>query len=646
MTIRIAPGICLVAALALGAGLIAPSAAHADETTTAFAQARFLSGSLLGTDLDAVVALDAATARNDGSTPLVEERHPLAVTALGSISAAPGAIRVEGVDGVTVGVIGQVASARADGTSSAAVGALGPDGAVAIGGGAGATAVVDLAQLLGGAVGAEIAQLRLEAVGIAAQAEAAIGEVAGESTIADLRLAVVVPAVTGLADRTSTALAPIESAIADLAGPSGAVAAALDRALQRAGATGILGTGASVDVGIDVDLGRIVDGLRTGVLHDRALSVDLATGEILVDLDGLTATPGLNGLAPGAEVLSPAVVDAIVTGVDRLLDRAVDDVLASVGAALRDARVSIAVDLSVVDQVQTGEVVTEIPRTVTSIVDRVTGATLGILDPATGAVTSLVPQLSGDDLGRLLSAGGSGGLLPSLLGVVGGVAAGGVATSVTTTVDRVVEPVFAAIETAVQVRIDGTLAQLGTGTAANASARAVVLGLPVALDLGLVLDDLEALIDSSGVDADAVDGLTPGILTPSERAVDGDDGSIASLLGDLVSVRAHIDDTAGGTYTRTALRVAVLDGSLATIDLAAASVGSTADGGGGTDGGTGGDDGDTTNPAGWAGLAFTGGAFPILAILVTIGLIVTGAVLTARRRLGHGAAEVGVAPER
>ena len=90
-----------------GALIIAPAAAQAaDPGPGTYAEGRFIAGTLAGSDLDRVLALDPATAVNDGSRPVAEERNPFSATALDAVTVDPGTVEVEGADGAEAGVIG------------------------------------------------------------------------------------------------------------------------------------------------------------------------------------------------------------------------------------------------------------------------------------------------------------------------------------------------------------------------------------------------------------------------------------------------------------------------------------------------------------------------------------------------------------
>lgn len=586
-----------IGVLGLAAVLItAPAVAQAaDGDTGSFAEGRFLAGTVLSSDLDGIVALEPATAANDGSSPVAEERNPFSATAIEAITVDPGTVEVTDADGVDAGAIGQYAIARPDGTSYASSGLIGANGAIGVSPATGAVAVVDLAALLGDSLPAGLSGLRLEAAGIAAEAEASLGAQRGDYTLADARLVLEIPALASTDDEAAAAAAPLQRSLLDLGGTSGPLAGVIDDLLASVGLGGL----AAVDVSVDADLDGVLDTIGDTVLRDDALTVDLGTGTVTVDLAALPDGPGLNGLEPGTELLGDGVIDDIVEGVDRLLGGYLDELELRLLDAVRDAQVVVRAHASMLDDVPTGETVRTITTPVTQVVDVLTGETLGVLDPGTGRVTSLVPWISGDVLAELLIGTGTSSPLGGLLGGLPTVT-----TRVVAEVSTITEPAFSTLETSADVLISGTLAGLRGGTVAEAQASASVLGAPVALDASVIVDGL----------ADAIGSALPGEdgeLIPDRNATDG--GSEIAALADLVSLRTNVQSVADdGSFTQTALRVEVLGGDVATIDLANATVGPNA-----IPGGTGGgEDPDPTFAAGGE-LAFTGFALWLILLVGT-----------------------------
>ena len=124
-------------------------------------------------------------------------------------------------------------------------------------------------------------------------------------------------------------------------------------------------------------------------------------------------------------------------------------------------------------------------------------------------------------------------------------------------------------------------------------------------------------------------------LGPSGAAGGGNDATgeastpLAEVadLADLVALRANVQSIgADGAFTQTALRVEVLGGDLATIDLANATVGPNA-----VPGGTGGGEEPDPTFAAEGELAFTGFTFGLIA-LIGAAFIALGAYALWRSR--------------
>jgi hypothetical protein len=631
----------------------APAVAQVDdEDAGSYAEGRFLSGTMLDADLATTVDVDAATAVNDGSVRVAEEVNPFSVTALDSATVDPGTVEVTSRDGADVGVIGQYAIARDDGTSYASSGLVGPNGAIGVSPAPGNTAVVDLGALLGDALPSALDGLRLEAAGIAAEAEASLGDVRGDYTLADARLAIDIPVLATADDRAVAAMLPIEASLRDLGAPGGELAGVVDRLLATLGLGGL----ADIGVSVDVDLDGIVDAITDVVLTDQAISIDLGSGTVTVDLAARPDGTGLNDQAVGTELLTDGVVSDIVDGVERLLDGYLGDIDVLLANALRDTAVHVGAHASLLEGVQTGEAARETITPVTQILNAVTGEVLGILG-ADGAVTSLVPGISADLLADLLVGGDPGDLGGLLGGAFGGSGSNlpDVTTQVVTQVSTSLEPTFSTVETSADVVVDATLGELLRGAPIVADVDALVLGAPVALDASIVVDGLADAVSDAlpGGIGGVVDDVADAMLDPIVADVTGDgqdlDGGIGGIAG-LVSLRTNVQSTGSdGAFTQTALRVEVLDGSLATVNLANATVGPNAAGpgttgpvtpgtttpggpGGGTGGGTGG--GATGGPFGAEGdLAFTGLVLDMIAILGAL-LLGLGALAIWRSRRG------------
>jgi len=168
---RLAAGLTSVA-LATGFALAGASTAHAADAPVATADAQFLSGTLLGTDLGNVVSLEGAHAEAHANDSGQTVKDPLEAKALNSVQVGNGSSTQTSVGGVVqLGAVGQYATAAKTGTSAAETGGVQKDGGVGIGQDQsvpGGDATVDLSKLLGSGFASNIAALKV-----------AIGAVAG-----------------------------------------------------------------------------------------------------------------------------------------------------------------------------------------------------------------------------------------------------------------------------------------------------------------------------------------------------------------------------------------------------------------------------------------------------------------------------------
>jgi len=412
-----------------------------------YGEGRFLSGTLLTGDLAEIAELESARAWNPGDAASAEESNPFTVTALDAITLDPGTVELTTLDGVDVGALGQYAKAGSDGTAIAAAGAVGPNGAIGVSPAEGRSAIVDLGAMLGSELAAGIAGLRLEAAGIAAYASAELGEASGEYALADAKLRLSVPALAELDESIGAQLSRVDGLLAGIGGADGQIAQAVSARLQEIDlALALLDGAATVDVAVEADLEGVLRAVGRTVLEDQALTIDLRTGEIVVDLAALPDGPGLNDLPPGTELLSASVVGSIVDGVERLLAGYLDDLEAAIHRAIDAIDIHVAINVEVLKEVQTGERTVDKLVPVTRVLDSGTGEVLGLVDPVTGVVESVVDGITSGTLEGLLDGTLDGlvpdvvdGLVDSVDGVVDGV--DGVVDGLVDEVDGLVDDV-------------------------------------------------------------------------------------------------------------------------------------------------------------------------------------------------------------
>ena len=481
-------------AIAVGTGsVLAPSAMAATGDQSA-ATGQFLSGSLFDLPLGTVVDLAGVEAHSDG-TSTEAHRDPLDLTALGLVNIT----LLSGVqiplDIADVGVISEYAEAVADGSSLGASGLVSNSGAIGVGPNSG-DVPGDLTLSLGGVVGGlgldsalldELANLDLRVGAVSGLAQqAAPAAATGSYEIADLGLTFQSPTLAGLTGAINAEVSDIQTLVDGL---ESTLTGNLDTVL------GVLGALLSVNVNlVEPDLAAAVAGLTTGTLSDPAypgVTIDLSTGAVAVDLDEITV---LNGLAPGTDILTDAVINEItaqITGLVGVLTDRVED-------ALMVAINGIAV---------TG------------------GATLAGFSVLT-IDTTVEDLLAGDTSGLALL--GAGLALPGGLTAVLGAFTGSL-TDLSTAVTDLGPAVLAPVTTLVVPAVKPVLNEVLTLTVNNQSTSAGVF-TETALRV-TVLPTADALVANLGTGTVGPNSIAPvvGSLTPDNGPETG--GTVVTITG-------------------------------------------------------------------------------------------------------------------
>ena len=167
-TTLLAAGIAPV--FAVGAWLTPAAAAPGDESR---AGARFLDGTVLGTDLDEIAELAGVDVENLGDPEPVTEVNPLDVTVLDSINIdIPGGLQLPLSDIIELGAANQWATAEDGGVSHAATGAVADNGGIGTDteGDFPSNATFDLTDLLGDGLTDLIADVELELGAVSSEA--------------------------------------------------------------------------------------------------------------------------------------------------------------------------------------------------------------------------------------------------------------------------------------------------------------------------------------------------------------------------------------------------------------------------------------------------------------------------------------------
>ena len=525
--------------------LAAPMSASADTAISSYAQGQLLSGTVAGANLDNVAELTPATASNDGTQPTQVSKDPLSATVLSAATIdAPNGIHANLGDYADVGGVSQYAMAAKDGSSMASSGVLGNNGAIDTAGDSGqngsGSVTLDLDKLLGDKFAGVLTDLTLQAQDVAARANAQGSTASGDYTLNGLTLNFTSPAIANLGQKVDAALAPSEAQIGALDGSTGDLSDAVNSVVGKISPIlNLAGLHATVNANIDANLQDAVAPLLDGTYGNGAVTFDLSTGKVSVDLEKLEGGD-LNNEPVGTEVLSDAVVNKILNSITSTISTLGDQIVSKATTAITDAPVTI--------------------------------------DATVNANTAQAPLL-GQACTPGSGSSSGGGLLGGLLGSGGGIVGQLLCTPTSSALPS--------LKTDLNVHVAGTVGGLTTGDPTTATATLSLLGVPTTVNVNAILGGIDGTLTDNLLDGDsAVSDLTSGVqqnlVLP---AVDGllaaNGTSVDSALTKGLSVTLNNQDLSsanGGTlFTQNALRVAALPGAgasgLLTLDLADATVG-------------------------------------------------------------------------
>ena len=525
-----------------GGAVATDGACGADSQFATTASARFLSGRLLGTNLDAVASLTgvAASAAPAAAPTDATTLNPLNIGALGVIG-----IDLSGLSlGLPIGSAGAVNQyARVANTGYSA----GASGLVDNSGGVGVTpttpsnqlpqpATISLAGILPvtnitglalkiGAVGASSTLDWCAATQAALWGGTATSGSVRQYGIAGMNLTMTSPLLSTLTGAVNSTVTSLGAAVTALTGPTGSISTTLkSRLTSLLGALGLGTYSASVAI-TGLDLHTTIDPLLTQTLTDGVVSVNLANGAVDVDLARLLGgVNGLNSLAPNTQlVINAAVINSLNSRVASLLNAWTTTVTTALTAAIRAATLTIAI-------------------TATAQVAGIDIISLGI----TGAV----------GLGAVLGSTATLGVTATVLPLL----------------------------PAVQGTVNTALALLGLGSVSS-----IATGLVSTLSTGL-LAPVTALLASTLIAPVTALGTTLGTLTtPLTTALSAVFTGLPGILSIMVNVQPDLPGAPPGSiwtaavpprssqqFTVSALRLGVLDalgGSLTFVSLATATAG-------------------------------------------------------------------------
>ena len=571
---KIAAGIT---ALAFGTGFAlagATTAQAADTAPVAVSDAQFLSGSLLGMNLDNVVSLEAAHAQADADDAPMTVKDPLEVTAVNTVTVGDGS-SVQGNLGqfLQLGAIGQYATAAKDGTSSAATGAVSPDGGVGVGQDEsmpGGNATFDLSKLLGNGFASNITDLQLAIDAAAAQAKSDGTNASGDYSLDGVDLNLTSPAISQLTEKVNTALDAVTSRLANLDGADGLLAADLSKALVALNpALNLLGGNADVTATINTgDLHKLVQDLLQAQYGSGGVTFNLETGVVTLNLGKLLGE-NLNNLAPGTELIDGTILDPALNSVTSQVSGIADQVVNRVKDALNNATVDVHADLSEnVAQAPLVQNVCQLVQKVIQVPTQVVQQVLVQVPVINGVplpVVNGIPQLDGVPV--------VGSLLGKITGTLTYVTQT-VNQTVTKLVDHTVNQNVCSdlttalpdLNTSVTADVTGTVGEALQGAGLNASATAKVLGVSLpninlGTATGAIGDSLNSqLFGSDSAISDLTTALDTNLVNPAVQGLTGDGDSVAAL-SDVLSATVNNQNISDGTFTETALIVRVLPGA-------------------------------------------------------------------------------------
>lgn len=366
-----------VTALAISLDSAVTPEAGAATATVSQASASLLSGLLDGVDFSTIRALAPVTASYPSDPGPVA--RTISAATLNSLPAElSDGTRVFGSGGLLsfAGPVTEVARANADGSSSAAVGAINPDGTPT---GASAPVTLDLTNLLGNVPGLAdaVSQFKITLGNLfSSVSQGADGGTVGNLSVADGVLTMVSPQVADLPTSILGALGPVTDAVTSLAGSGGGLAGAINLLGPVSTVLSSLGLGQAVTTStVTADLAAAVQPLlsQKWTSQDGQVSVTPATGVITAKL-----TPtGSSALGSATQLLPASLQSDILSSVEGVLGDLFSSVLSTVLDSLGNAPVSLTSSAGVLN----GLLPTGLLVTVTGTLSSVLGGT------ATGSST-------------------------------------------------------------------------------------------------------------------------------------------------------------------------------------------------------------------------------------------------------------------
>jgi predicted ribosomally synthesized peptide with SipW-like signal peptide len=489
---------------------------------------RMLTGTLLGTDLDPVVAIDGITVENLDPAVTSSATTSAVPTDLGSDAwSADLALSVLSALDVGAGIplpfdtdsgaYTQYGRATSDGVSVGAAGAVtaATGGLVSLDDPGSATprlATLRLSTLIDSAlpgIGVDTAdladaELRIGTVGAIAELDSCASLWSGAAPgadlvrdylVQDLGLALTSATVTDVASEIRTSVTDLETALdavtpagtaitgAALASVQASLASVLD--LDLLGVDISLASLDSATIGVDFDLDPVVAAV-SGQLTDGLVTIDLTSGLVQVDLAALFdaaygSSGGLNGLPANTSVLTAPVLAELSARVGGLIAGFVNLTLQpALDAALEAATVTVTLDATL--RTQATVLFTTVDVLGLDLHTEITG-TIGGFTGVPGAPAPIVDTTVTESSAGILNA------LLLLLGI-------NLNALTTAVVDAVAAPLVTDLVPVIGSQVVAPLLTTATGTTASTLSSLTSTTVPAFLDaLDPVLGALQSLVD-------------------------------------------------------------------------------------------------------------------------------------------------------
>jgi hypothetical protein len=354
-------------------------AANGADATKSYSTGRFLTGSIGGTNLDALAQLRGVTAANPGNPGA--NKNPLDVTALSTLPInIPGGVNLDLAKFLSpsgaAGAINQYASAESTAKAVGASGAVNDSGAaLTTNGGVPSDAKISLAGGPLASINKNLASVDLGLGALSSNTTVDKGNPSRSYKIAGLNLQVSVPLIASLVGDITTALTPVNAAnnvtlspaqLCAVGGTTLNVASAtvldlIPDLTLRATINGLLNPALGAPI-TEVNLcdtnsglvSQILGGISESALGDLVevqvtglndlttglasfskdgVALDLSNGKITLDLEKILSAAGvnINQLPPNTNLLNYITTDLISGKITTVLDNAINGLVANLG---------------------------------------------------------------------------------------------------------------------------------------------------------------------------------------------------------------------------------------------------------------------------------------------------------------------------